>query len=88
MISENSLLRTHPIEAGQVVEKELFKSLKVLTDDNEGSGELIKYRRGDPIRGRNFFFPESNCQTTKTPSLPPGKLETLVSVVDGRTIFN
>lgn len=33
----------------------------------------MKYKRGDPSRGLNFFFPVSICQTTITPSFPPDK---------------
>lgn len=43
-----------------------------LTDESVGSGESVKHRSGDPIRGKNFFFPVSSCQTTRTPSFPPG----------------
>lgn len=44
----------------------------LLTEESEGSRESVKYRSGDPILGKNFFFPVSSCQTTRTPSTPPG----------------
>lgn len=44
----------------------------LLTEESEGSEESVKYRSGDPILGKNFFFPVSSCQTTRTPSTPPG----------------
>lgn len=46
-----------------------------LTEESEGSGESMKYRSGDPILGKNFFFPVSNCHTTRTPSFPPIKIQ-------------
>jgi hypothetical protein len=43
----------------------------ILTVESDGSRESVKYRSGDPILGKNFFFPVSSCQSTRTPSIPP-----------------
>lgn len=43
----------------------------ILTAESVGSRESVKYISGDPILGKNFFFPVSSCQSTRTPSFPP-----------------
>ena len=66
--------KKHPLCRGYplVQYRSIYRLIEdFLTEASEGSGESVKYRSGDPILGKNFFFPVSICQTTRAPSVPP-----------------